>query len=89
MPYKRDGNGEIIYSRWHRLIQDYERDLIRQLVTAARGELRDAAQLVELHPNSFDQIIRRLDMRAEVRAIRERFRNNGTGRRRNSEQETG
>jgi len=58
--------------RWYRLITEYQRRVVLEVLDNSEGVINEAAALLELQPVMLQAIIKRLDIRQEVDQIREK-----------------
>ena len=54
-------------SRYHAAISELKKRLIRDALTEADGSYTDAAKILGVHPNYLHRLIRKLEMKAELR----------------------
>jgi transcriptional regulator with GAF, ATPase, and Fis domain len=55
-------------AQYHRALQDFKRQLVRQALLQAKGSYLEAAKTLGMHPNSVLRLIRNLDLRSALEA---------------------
>ncbi|HEY7616630.1 MAG TPA: sigma-54 dependent transcriptional regulator, partial [Terriglobales bacterium] len=55
-------------AKYHSVLKETKKQLIREAIEGAKGNLTDAARALGLHPNYLHRLIRNLDLRQELKA---------------------